>query len=154
MGFAQVWSSKQAFDIKSGEMVELPFKIEAALLDTESKFYVIPAELPRGLEQVEGQLVVCESHDGGVAIKAWRFHDGVWNEAHLGGGIHVDEFSRLIKVVEQTDGHDNYYNVWYPAHKAAWTNPGSVGRHDQHGCFSNIENYEFSMFMDKYFPCP
>ena len=152
MGFAKVWSNRQALDIKSGEMIELPFSPRAALLDTESKFYAIPVELPRGLDEIDGQLIVCESHDGGVSIKAWRFHDGEWNEATLGGGIHVDQFAKLIRIVEQTDGYDNYYNVWYPAEKAAWTSPGSVGRHDQHGCFSIIENYSFQDFMDKYFP--
>lgn len=154
MGFAKVWSNRQALDIKSSEMISLPFPVRAVLLDTESKFYAIPVELPRGLDEVDGQLVVCESHDGGVAIKAWRFNDGDWNEAKLGGGIHVDEFAKLIKIVEQTDGYDHYYNVWYPADKEAWRNPGSIGRHDQYGCFETYEDRSFQEFMDKEFPYP
>jgi hypothetical protein len=153
MGFAKVWSNKQAFDIKSGTMIELPFSIRAALLDTESKFYAIPAELPRGLDEVDGQLVVCESHDGGVAIKAWKFNNGDWNEATLGGGIHVDKFAKLISVSTYTK-YDHYYNVWFPADKEAWRNPGSIGRYDQHGCFETYEDRSFQEFMDKEFPYP
>lgn len=150
MSFEQI--DRQAFDIETGQIIELPFEVETVLSNKQSKFYIINAEIPLGLEFAPGQLLICESHRGGVAIKAWRFTNEEWKKTRLGGGIHVDEFAKLIRISSGSRDY-NYEHIWFPGEEA-WRRPGFVVHCNQHGEFDRTGDYAFQDFMDKYFPYP
>ena len=155
MGFCKVWSHDEAYNIKTGKIEKLPFNVRAGLLDTESSFYIIPVyRIPYGIGTGKpGSLVVCASHDGGVAIKAWKFTEEEWQQCSLNGGIHVDEFARLIKI-ENRNGDLQ----WEPAQKEAWRNPGTIKAFscvgDGWSHYADYENESFQKFMNDHYPLP
>ena len=154
MGFSQQWSTNKAFDIVTGEIVTLPEKVRVCLLDKKSVLYAIPVSLPHGLSRKPGQVLVCESHDGGVSLKGFRFQQEGWEIDFLGGGIHLDSHAGLIKVCSPESSPED--TKWIPAPSEAWRNPGTEL---VFGLFSDVlspvgknEGVGFQEFMNKHWP--
>ena len=155
MGFSGIWSSNEAFSVDENEFIELPKPVEVSVPGVKSPLYVIRAAIPYGLGERCGSLLICESHNGGVAIKGWRFHDEEWNLDFLGGRVYLDKYSHLIKITSPEKGTGGY-SKWIP-NEEAWCNPGTAKYFfgfdarisDSCSCV-NEEEMGFQVFMDIY----
>jgi hypothetical protein len=140
----------KAFDLISGCWVSIP---KVKVLTGSPVFYAVRTKIPYGLDSKPGQLVICASLKGGVAIKGWRFDDGEWKMDFQGGGIHLDHHSGLVAI--ESPSEEGKYSVWLAARSEAWRNPGSVKYFRRTVEWSHIhteENIAFQDFMDQHWP--
>jgi hypothetical protein len=150
MGFSQLWSHDEAFNIGTGESEALPKPVKVCRLDSQDVLFIIPAQVPYGLGSRPGQLLVCAGLKGGIAIKGWRFEGGEWDIDFQGCG---NQFSHLVQI-DSPSGKER----WMAAKDDAWRNAGLIKIYNLcNSEWSHVNTYlaePFETFMAQHFPLP
>lgn len=107
-------------DFMTGEIIPIPFELQAIVdesVDFTLDFYLIKLLLPFGLEEREGELIICGDVWGAsICIKAWRFEgDNSWQRVEMEpdvSGVLID-----IEYYESSPHETTRFN---------WTPPGKT----------------------------
>jgi hypothetical protein len=82
------------------------------------EFYIIPANLPYGIEKKAGELIICGDLSGkSVIIKAWRFQSESWEKGHP--ERYPEENGNLVEIRIQPENPKTVQMI-------KWTPPGVI----------------------------